>query len=613
MSRYKIMVNILDRITKEAPSKYKIYYPTIDDINGINLARSKAFIHLFMKVKFGLLDFETREQYISDSTGDGGIDGYYIDDTSKKIYLVQSKFRITSENFEDREITIKELLKMEISRIVKDGETTSELGIPYNSKILKLIESIKHIPDIANYEYLVIVIANIKKITPEQLVKITGGYKTEIFDFQRSYNELVFPVVSGTYFKEKDLYIYLNVDEKTAGGRMKYVVDTEVMQCKVTVVFVPTIEIAQAFSKYKNTILRFNPRSFLELSNNPVNREIEKTILQKKTNEFALYNNGITMISDKVDYNDSTGQKNRAQIKITNPQVINGGQTGFTLSRILESKLNDNPEQWFNGKEVLVKIITFSEPDSTTSDDTPSKLQLIESISKATNQQTKITEADRRSNDKIQVDLQREIYQRFGYFYERKRGEFADGIRFNYIDRSQIIDREIFLRICIACNGLPSQARRSSDDTIFGKDYYYNKLCKLDELNKCFWGYIGYIKLNEIQRTFDSQPHNRFGFIQYGNALRYGKFAIIAASIKAYSDTVPINQYETEVDKSLKKHLSTWKKFEQYVVGRPKNERYFKTEYDQETETIKSELNFDNYYKGKTLNSDLVNYFSSNQ
>ena len=52
----------------------------------------------------------------------------------------------------------------------------------------------------------------------------------------------------------------------------------------------------------------------------------------------------------------------------------------------------------FEGKEVLVKIITFlgeyKESD---------KLSLIEELSKATNEQTPVKEVDRRANDRIQI------------------------------------------------------------------------------------------------------------------------------------------------------------------------------------------------------------------
>jgi hypothetical protein len=48
---------------------------------------------------------------------------------------------------------------------------------------------------------------------------------------------------------------------------------------------------------------------------------------------------------------------------------------------------------------------------------------LHKEISRATNQQTAVDDADRRSNDKIQIEL-----QKYGLFYERKRGEFFDGL-----------------------------------------------------------------------------------------------------------------------------------------------------------------------------------------
>ncbi|TOO19306.1 AIPR family protein, partial [Vibrio parahaemolyticus] len=66
---------------------------------------------------------------------------------------------------------------------------------------------------------------------------------------------------------------------------------------------------------------------------------------------------------------------------------------------------------------------------SQSSSDETKKRHLIESISKATNRQSEVSDADRRSNDKIQIDLQDEIFDKFGYYYERKKGEFADGLK----------------------------------------------------------------------------------------------------------------------------------------------------------------------------------------
>lgn len=79
MSKYKTLVKILDELRKEAPPEYKRYYPIETDIDELNKARSRTYIHLFLKVKFGLITFDEREPYITDDTNDGGIDGYYID------------------------------------------------------------------------------------------------------------------------------------------------------------------------------------------------------------------------------------------------------------------------------------------------------------------------------------------------------------------------------------------------------------------------------------------------------------------------------------------------------------------------------------------------------
>src|SRR5689334_5138566 len=103
MGKYQILLNVLDSIRQEATSAYAIKYnPLSNDIESLNQARARAFIHLFLKVGFGILDFESREMYVTDGAYDGGIDGYFIDREVKTIYFIQSKFRTTEKNFENK-------------------------------------------------------------------------------------------------------------------------------------------------------------------------------------------------------------------------------------------------------------------------------------------------------------------------------------------------------------------------------------------------------------------------------------------------------------------------------------------------------------------------------
>jgi len=57
--------------------------------------------------------------------------------------------------------------------------------------------------------------------------------------------------------------------------------------------------------------LKYNPRSYLEFEGAHVNTAIRNTILAETSNEFALLNNGITMISDETNINERIGQKTR--------------------------------------------------------------------------------------------------------------------------------------------------------------------------------------------------------------------------------------------------------------------------------------------------------------
>jgi hypothetical protein len=87
---YQVLLSTLDSLVREAPKSYKIYHPRKGDLEKVNQARAKAFIHLFLKVRFGVLDFKERQALVCDGTQDGGIDAYYIDGDNRIVYLIQS-------------------------------------------------------------------------------------------------------------------------------------------------------------------------------------------------------------------------------------------------------------------------------------------------------------------------------------------------------------------------------------------------------------------------------------------------------------------------------------------------------------------------------------------
>lgn len=604
MNKYDILVNVLDELRNEAPKGYKRYYPPDNNKEKLDAARSRAFIHLFLKVNYGICEFNARENYITDDAYDGGIDAYFIDHDKKSIVFIQSKFRTTQENFENKEISYDEILKMDVDRIV-DGYRMDEDGTSYNSKILNMMDKISSIPDIGRYSYEVILLANIKQRKESKLRRLTGGFAAKIYNYESCYSTLLFPVITGCYFNADEININLSLANKEGNeGRISYTVQTEFSDCKIMVTFAPLIEIAKILYKYKNSILKFNPRCYLGLKNNGINLKIENTIKYKKTNEFALFNNGITILSDKTQFNSQIALKDSAQLIITNPQIINGGQTSYTLSALYEECLEKDDFSAFDNKEVLVKIITFFNDGS--EEDQQKKLMLIEDLSRATNEQSVVKESDRRSNDRVLINYQKNIFHDFGYFYNRKRGEFYEGLNKKYISRELVIDPSIFMRVAVSINGDIARARRNGDEYLFREVNFNNIFQDTDIYKKYMFGYFCHQYLCDLEKKFERKSNNKYGENTYGHALRYGKYAVVnvvSGHFLYTFETINYKKYAIDITERI---LEKWLDFEKLVSSKFHNSDYF-YQY-KEDGNINIYYNFDGYYKGRTINRDIQAY-----
>lgn len=589
MNKYSTLLNILDKIRSEAIAPFESKYnPPDSDIEKINQARSRAFIHLYLKVSFGILNFSDREYCITDGSYDGGVDGYFINSDTKTIYFIQSKFRTNEKNFENKEIKLEEILVMDINRIL-EGEEFDEKGNEYNGKIKQLKRDVSSIEDIARYKYQVIVLANLDNIPQTKLRYLTGGYPVEVVNYENCYDKLVFPIISGTFFNASDVNIFIDLSNKNAGSKISYTVQTKHSECEITVLFVPTIEIAKVLHKYKNSILKFNPRSYLELEGQNVNRAIRETILNTKTNEFALFNNGITMLSDETYINEKIGQKNKAQLNVKNPQIINGGQTTFTLSRIYEENIDNNVQQIFQDKEVLLKIITLIDQNGN-SGDIIQKLQLIDDISTATNQQTPVISADKFSNERTPIVLQKLLFDRYGILFERKRGEFGDGLNQGYINKTQILERNLFFRIYCASNG---EINKAIEKKIFmSKALEADILNNNSKLDNFFFG----LKCFKLVSNSANPQKTKHKYI-------YGQIYAFTRKYKPNN----LDDYDDTLKRELKNFRKEWDVFTDKKSK--ENNRFVRQYIDKKTNIPGQAFNASLWHKSKEFENDVLSYF----
>jgi hypothetical protein len=586
--QYRTLCKVLDALRSEAPPNDGVYHPSPATTDAIIQARSKALLHLFLKARFGITTFRDRLKWVTDGPHDGGIDAFYIDERNKFIYLLQSKFRATSNNFVSNNMSADDLLKMDVSRILK-GEKKDEVGNDYNDGIRKRLQkAIQSLPDAGSYVRRVILLGNSKSFSPIQLKKLVDGYLVDQYHHERIYTDLLFPVINGTYFTDPNLRIEINLANVKGESHLDYDVKADSVKSNIKLLFVPTREIGRILHTYKNSILKFNPRSFLELEKNIVNKEISRSIEVEIGNEFALYNNGITIISDGTSISSDTAKRGAAQVVLRNPQLVNGGQTAYTLSRIYEKCLVVNDFSVFKNKEVLLRVITFvggSKPS-----DLAARSALIGEISKASNSQTKVEESDRRSNDPIQLRLQEEFFQKYGLYYERKRGEFSDGLNAGYVDNELLVNRERLIRVGLACDYRANLARSSISK--FFKEPALAAILKIKDVNKYAFGYE-IMRLLEVRRK--ERPAikgDRYHTKNFGQALRYGQYAVVTVCVNL---GVPLHMNEIDV---LSIVLSQWVKFEVWVQKQVSNNQYKEDDA----------FDFVNYYKGATLNADLKKY-----
>ena len=91
MNKYETLVSIVEKIRQEAPLSQKRYHPHKTEVEKMRSALARSFIHLFLKVKFGLVEFG--ERYFKGQQRDWA--GYYKGETLNDDVLkyFSAKFR----------------------------------------------------------------------------------------------------------------------------------------------------------------------------------------------------------------------------------------------------------------------------------------------------------------------------------------------------------------------------------------------------------------------------------------------------------------------------------------------------------------------------------------
>lgn len=184
---------------------------------------------------------------------------------------------------------------------------------------------------------------------------------------------------------------------------------------------IPGTGLADLYDKYGSSLLEGNVRSFLS-TKVAVNKKIRTTILQQPERFFA-YNNGISATAMDVQFEHT--EHGLFLVSARNFQIINGGQTTASLSSaryVYKDKAN------LGAIFVQMKLTVINST-------TDVAAALVQNISRSSNSQNKVSDADFFSTHPFHIQMER-CSLRLGargtgglqfetkWFYERARGQY---------------------------------------------------------------------------------------------------------------------------------------------------------------------------------------------
>ncbi|MDF2857537.1 MAG: hypothetical protein K0Q87_3388 [Neobacillus sp.] len=197
--------------------------------------------------------------------------------------------------------------------------------------------------------------------------------------------------------------------------------NVNITSCKCYLCVLPAAFLADMYDMYGSRLLEGNVRTFLSARGN-VNKNIRRTILGDERNMFFAYNNGIAATASEIAVETIEGQPYITYIK--DLQIVNGGQTTASLSNTR-----------FKDKATLDGI--FVQMKLTVVENSEVASEIIPNISRCSNSQNKVSEADFFSNHEFNIRMQqtsRRLYAPAAlgvqyethWFYERARGQYEN-------------------------------------------------------------------------------------------------------------------------------------------------------------------------------------------
>lgn len=341
------------------------------------------------------------------------VDGYYFDENDRELFLFIAKQGDVQDQMTPS--AVKQNMEPCFS-FIDEAMSGRLVNIEPSTDVYDLMALIK---DLAVEKFCIALLysGNVSsRLKTLETREISGKpVSFQVWDIQRVYK--VYEEGRGRENIEIDFKQYA-----TANG-IPYVAALE--NCdedyKSYLCIVPATALADIYDRYGSKILEGNVRSFLT-TKVATNRQMRETILGNPSRFFA-YNNGVSATARDLRFEERDGVK--FIVYAEDFQIINGGQTTATLSY---TRRKDDADISKIYVQMKLTEITGNKSKEDIDD-------LVRDISKSSNSQNKVTDADFFSTHPYHILLERlsrsikvprlkgEQYDSY-WFYERVRGQY---------------------------------------------------------------------------------------------------------------------------------------------------------------------------------------------
>lgn len=394
---------------------------------------------------------------VVNGSNDKGVDGIYIDDNAKAIFIIQAKYRKQLNKASENSADVKQFAELghllgrdDISTFKTFIEDADSLVGERLKQARQKIE--KHGYKLWLYYVTLGTCSSTIRNDCLNITRKTGiDCSLEILDgkrimlLYRDYLDGVAPPIPTLDLKMEKAY-GINVSGIMKRYDRSGEIDSWAFPMRGS-------DIGSLYDTSGVRLFARNIRGFLGKSTN-VNSSMKAT-LEEEPEKFFYYNNGITIICDRAE---RISEKGKDFLRVSNPQIINGQQTTRTLAMF--------PVQ-ANKASVLVKVIQVPRDIQDQKDGFET---LISAIVQGTNWQNPVKQSDLIVNDRKQIEIERE-FRKIGYLYLRKRQSKSEAKRSVNVKYLRTIKKDEIAKAVAGCEMDPIVLRMGLENLFSEEEY----------------------------------------------------------------------------------------------------------------------------------------------